>query len=176
MKKITITLFTMLAVIAMAATLALAEPSPTKKAADDKGRDKPCPSAQTTAKTTQMGECCVNAALSGQGCCGMTAENVKAAFASCPTAKAAKADMKACCAEALDAGKGCCGNDAKGLKAEFVNMVEAQRAAELVKAEMHSCCAEALDAGKGCCGKDAEGLKAGYQKKVKEAIKELAAK
>ena len=181
MKKITLGLFAVLLVTALAASLALAEPCPTMKTADAKNTGQPCPSAtateagaETPAKTASLEKCCMEAALSGMACGDMTAEQVKAAAASCPEVKAVKAEMKACCAEALDAGKGCCGVDAEGLKTGFAMKVMGRRAAERVKAEMHPCCAEALGAGKGCCGKDAEALKADFNKKVKTEEKKLA--
>ena len=121
MKKIAVFLVTMVAVTALAASLALAEPCTSAKTAAGKaGCDKPCPSG------AQMGECCLTSAVAGKGCCGKTAAEVKAAAASCPTVKAAKAEMHACCAEALDAGKGCCGKDAEGLKADFNKKVKSQ--------------------------------------------------
>ena len=106
----------------------------------------------------------------------MTAEQVKAASASCPSVIAAKADLHACCSESLEAGKGCCGKDAEALKADFAQKVMAHRAVETVKADMHPCCAEAVGADKGCCGKDADALKADFKKKVKTEEKKLASK
>ena len=175
MKRVSLGLFALLLVTALAASFALAGPCPTIKTADGKvACDKPCPTAAAAMAGTEMGECCVNAALAGKGCCGKTAAEVKAAAADCPTVKAAKAEMHACCVEALDAGKGCCGKDAKGLKTDFAQKVMARHAVEQVKAGMHPCCAEALDAGKGCCGKDAAGLKADFKKKVESKEKKLA--
>jgi len=139
------------------------------------------PACKTAAKQAKMGECCIESAKAGKGCCGQDADAVKAAYASYKEGCADKAaceatvaDMGKCCVTAVEAGKGCCGKDADVLKADFEQKVAYHKASAEVKSNMHKCCAASLDAGKGCCGSSAEQMKADYDKKVEAKTKKIA--
>ncbi|MCK9996924.1 MAG: hypothetical protein KAH56_11675 [Candidatus Krumholzibacteria bacterium] len=140
------------------------------------------PDCKAAAKQAKMGECCIEAAQAGKGCCGKDADAVKASCASykegCAdkaACEAAAADMGECCVAAAEVGKGCCGKDADTVKANYEKQVAYHKASVEVKGDMHKCCAASLDAGKGCCGASAEEMKADYDKKVEAKTKKVAA-
>ena len=152
MKRTMTILVTLLAVVALVSSFAMAgDESPAKN---------------TPAKTASCGDKVADAkAVSAdQAACAE-----KAACADKAACDAAMADMHKCCAESMAAGKGCCGLDAAALKASFEQKVAFHKAAAVVQADMHKCCAEALTAGKGCCGLDAAALKADFDQKVAKA-------
>ena len=139
------------------------------------------PDCKASAKQAKMGECCIESAQAGKGCCGKDADAVKAAYASyqagCADKVACEAavdDMGKCCVAAVEAGKGCCGKEADVLKASFEQKVAYHKASSEVKADMHKCCAASMDEGKGCCGASAEEMKADYDKKVEAKAKKVA--
>ena len=185
MKRVVYALVTVLALVAVLSTAALAD------CGSCGGEKAHATKVKADAKASKMGECCITAAKAGKGCCGKSAEEVKVAFASykahceatCTAAekascaaheeasKAATADMHECCAASLKEGKGCCGKDADALKASYEQKVAHHEAAAAAKAGMGECCVKALGEGKGCCGKDADALQASYEAKVKKAEK-----
>ena len=173
MKRFTYAMIMAVALIVMVSSFAIA------------GGEK----CKTAAKQAKMGECCIESAQAGKGCCGKDAEAVKASFASyeascsaekaaCATetaaCEAAAADMGKCCVTAVEAGKGCCGKEADALKTSFEKKVAYHKASAEVKGDMHKCCAASMEASKGCCGKDAEALKADFDKKVETKAKKVA--
>ena len=78
--------------------------------------------AQPDAEHAALHECCAKALEEGKGCCGMTAEQLRAANekGACPHkahAEEAHHELHECCAKALKEGKGCCGKTAEELEA-----------------------------------------------------------
>lgn len=179
MKKFSLILVAMLAVTALAASMAMAGDCKTEKAQKTTqakaGCDRPCPTetAAKAASADAKASCdktATAAAAADKPCpedCPMKASCDKP----CPTTGATHAGMGDCCITAAIAGEGCCGHDAETVKAAFA----ACPVVKTAMSEMHKCCAEAVAAGKGCCGKDAEALKADFDKKVAESrAKEMA--
>ena len=141
----------------------------------------PCPSsagveAGESDTTASPKKCCVEAALSGEACGELTAEQVKEAVAGCPHAQAVRNEMRACCVEALEEGEGCCGRGGEVLRAGFVRKVMALQAAEPAGVGKGSCCAAVAPAGNGHGSKEAETRKADWKKKAKSEEKKLAGK
>ena len=150
----------MLALVALTATVALADDHMEKK---------------TTTKMTdaemmaEMHKCCLAAAEKGEGCCGHTAEEVKAQHAMYRSAKAVKADMHECCTKALADGKGCCGKSADALRADFQKKVAAHhKAACESNVERMSGCAPMTGCAKTCGPKAKTGCDSSAKAKVKD--------
>ena len=131
-----------LALVALMATAALA---------DDHMEKKPAAKMTDAAMMGEMHKCCLAAAEKGEGCCGHTAEEVKAQQAMYISAQAVKADMHECCAKALADGKGCCGKSAEALRADFEQKVVAHhKAACESNVERMSGCAPTTSCAKSC--------------------------